>query len=196
MLPPSTAGPRTLNQSLAAAAAHIRSVLAGGCSAGRQGAAGGQVWRESWAHALASSPTTGMAVLDRDWKIVEANGALEKFFGGAASGLSLRGVGLASLVSQADLATLVQVLTQLSRNTSPGGDSIAVPLRFAAFGRYPLNEGRPIKVCTHAHARAHTHTHAVKHARTHACTHTHTHTHTHRWTSYRQARARAARCSL
>ena len=171
MLPPSTAGPRTLNQSLAAAAAHIRSVLAGGCSAGRQGAAGGQVWRESWAHALASSPTTGMAVLDRDWKIVEANGALEKFFGGAASGLPLRGVGLASLVQQADLATLVQVLTQLSRNNSPGGDSIVVPLRFVAFGRYPLNEGRPIKVHTHAHTRTHARTHA--HTRTHARTHVH-----------------------
>jgi hypothetical protein len=145
LLPPSKAGPRTLNQSLAAAIAHIRWILqTGGAETGR----GGEDGRDpnprnvSLPQVMASSPTVGCAVLDRDWKFIQVNSTLEHLLiDNPLMAQSIRGMGLLSFIHPPDVSALADLLSRLSCSTSTGGDKVFLNLRFQTISRMPILDG-------------------------------------------------------
>jgi len=145
VLPQSTSGPRTLNQSLAVAIDHIGAMVRSGVTMGGVKAGPDAQNTTSVAHAMVSSPTMGVAVLDRDWKVLQVNNTMDKFLGSENS-RSLRGTALLSLIHPPDISALADLLSRLSRSSSPGGDKVFLNLRFQGIGRSMFLDGRPTKV--------------------------------------------------
>mmetsp|Transcript_18466 Transcript_18466/g.60627 ORF Transcript_18466/g.60627 Transcript_18466/m.60627 type:complete len:1014 (-) Transcript_18466:36-3077(-) len=138
LLPESSSGPRTLNQCLKLAAEHVGNIL-------KNKGKGGESHQYSLiSQVMDSSPMVGVAVLDKQWRFVRVNPVLSEMVSSPRA--SIIGMSVQSIVHPQDAQSLVDLLSRISRSSSPNGDKVFMHLRLGRVGDMNGNNFRSYKV--------------------------------------------------